>query len=516
MSSDSIKKRKIADEGSNNDDNGVDSDESSTAAMIAEMREHMMCMKNKMDGMQSEMDGMKSRLSRMDELEKKCQQQEEKFNILEERCDSLQRSVEILSKESTWEYSAPPIPTSHWTGLGFDEEYIEDMLELAIGIKRYTCELRSGKYHEISLGEETQEDNLNGGRIMQFDDLLLPHWKELANAIQLSPSNAFESKVFTLQNVQLTSSVTDVLIPAFKGKLHELFLENNEFVDIHKGAEFIVTCIQSNPQMKEFCLVNNQLETTVNASSVLDAVISHPSINCIRLENCLGGENINGYDALCSLLASNKTFSSMDLDRNNIHTGGRTALPDYIASNPPLKKLYFSGNKLNDNDAILIAKALKQNTNLQRVSLYDNDFTDIGKEALSKAIYDTTSLNSVYDCNHKCQIKMEDGSPVEGGLPSFCKNTYEKLSFKSISNPKWIRSRKIHYFLSLRHGEGSNVQHLNTEFEDDGEDSLKLAPKVLEAVYNHSNNESHDCRPPLSIMYEILRGWKMPELYGNR
>ena len=185
-------------------------------------------------------------------------------------------------------------------------------------------------------------------------------------------------------------------------------------------------------------------------------------------------------------------------------------------SNPPLKYLHLSGNKLNDEDVILIARALKQNTNLRSLHLYRNDFTDIGKEALFKAAYDTTSLNSVYNCNHSCQIKMEDGPPVGEGLPSFCKNGDEKLPYTSIFlNPKSIRSRKMHYILTSRHKEGSNVQHLNKEFMDE-EDSLKLAPKVLEAVYKHSNKKRDRRIPPLSIMYEILRGWKMPELYGNR
>jgi len=182
MSSDSTKKRRIAD--GSNDNIGLGSDEASTAAIIAEMKEHLMCMQNKMDGMQSEMDGMKSRLSHMDELEKKCQRQEGKCNILEDKCDSLQRSIEILNEENKWEYSAPPIPTSHWTSLDFDADYIDDMEELVKEIKSYASELRSGVYHEIDLGEETPEDNLNGGRILQYDDILLPHWRELANAIQ--------------------------------------------------------------------------------------------------------------------------------------------------------------------------------------------------------------------------------------------------------------------------------------------------------------------------------------------
>ena len=44
---------------------------------------------------------------------------------------------------------------------------------------------------------------------------------------------------------------------------------------------------------------------------------------------------------LRSLLASNKSFASIDLDSNNIETGGGTEIPDYLAKNPPLNSLYW-------------------------------------------------------------------------------------------------------------------------------------------------------------------------------
>ena len=512
MSSDSTKKRRIADEVSNNnDDNGVGIVGSSTTAIIAEMKEHMREMQNKMDGMQNEMNGMKSRLSRMDELEDKCQHQEEKCNTLEDRCDSLQRSIQILNKENKWEYSAPPIYTSHWTGLGFDEDYIDDMEALVKAIRNKTNIIREerGRMECITLGEES---NSNGaaGTLLQYDKVILPHWKELATALQLCQNNNIH---FTIQNVQLGTSLFSLLIPAFKGKLQDLFLDNNDFVNISEGIKFIAECMETNRQMKEFGLSNNQLESVDNVHLVLDAIISHPSINKVRLENCLGGD-MNSYDALCYLLASDKSFECVDFDRNNIQTQGGSAISDYISNNPPLENLLLSGNKLNDDDAILIAQALKQNTNLGWLHLYYNDFTDIGCQTLSKAVYNPTCLNSVYDCNHTCQIHL-DG--IDRDLPRWCNNS-------GVSNPKSKRRMKMHYILSLRHKERSNVQHLNLEFEDDDDEgglALKIVPKVLETVYKHSNTRrgpssvAHKLDHPLSIMYEILRGWKMPELYGN-
>ena len=505
------KKRKV----DSDDESGI-----SLAAVLAEMQE-MKSKLSRMDelesrciSMQNEMDGMKGRLSRMDELEKKCQQQEEKCNILEDRCDSLQRSIEILNKESTWKYSAPSIPNSHWTGLGFNAEYIECMDELVKEIRNTTITLRNGEYIEyVTFGEASSENGDDVVNVLQLDNLLLPHWREFTTALQLSPGNDIN---LTIQNVILSHSVISMLIPAMKGKLKHLFLDNNDlfWVDNREGIAFVIKCMEINRQMRNFYLTNNQLEGMENVSSVLNAVISHPSINRIRLENCLGGEEINGYDVLCSFLASSKQFDTIDFDRNNIHTRGGTTIPDYIKNNPPLKSLFLSKNKLNDDDAILIASALKNNTNLEHLYLDGNDITDIGKEALSKAVYDPTNLNTVYDCNHICEIETDC---LGTDLPQCCTNS--SISTK----PKAKRKDKIHYILSLRHREMSNVQHLNTEFdgdEDGDANSLKIVPKVLEAIHKYSKyqifSKKYDLDCPLSIMYEILRGWKMPELYDVR
>ena len=59
------------------------------------------------------------------------------------------------------------------------------------------------------------------------------------------------------------------------------------------------------------------------------------------------------------------------------------------------------------------------------------------------------------------------------------------------------------------------MYHLNLEFgnEDEDDDSLKLVPRVLESVHRYSYVYRPNTAQPLSIMYEILRSWKIPELY---
>ena len=98
---------------------------------------------------------------------------------------------------------------------------------------------------------------------------------------------------------------------------------------------------------------------------------------------------------------------------------------------------------------------------------------------------------------------------IHAALGAFSNNWFGHSS-------KANRGRKIYGLLSIRNREGINVQHLNSEFEDD---SLKLVPKVLESVHIYASglNYSKDCFVhPLSVMYEVLRSWKMPTLYENQ
>ena len=129
-------------------------DETTLAAILAEMKNHMSSVQNEMDDMrgrllsrmeelENEVNDMKSRLSHMDELESKCQAQGEKIIALEARCGCLERSTQILRKENKWKYSAPSIPTSYWIEQGFDEEYVECMESLLEQLEDSTIEFPS-------------------------------------------------------------------------------------------------------------------------------------------------------------------------------------------------------------------------------------------------------------------------------------------------------------------------------------------------------------------------------------
>jgi hypothetical protein len=297
--------------------------------------------------------------------------------------------------------------------------------------------------------------------------------------------------------MQLPSSVIHLLKPALKNNPMTFFLlDNTEFVNAREGIDFAIEVIQSNHNLKKFNWINNPITSMDDAQKLVEAIIRHPLIDSIRLENCLGGD-MNAYNVLRSLLASNKVFEHIDLESNNIRTGVGTDVPRFLAANFPLTNLYLAKNHLDDTDTIMIARALKRNTNLQHLRLAQNSITGIGRNALRDVIFDSTSLNAVADSNHSCHVEDLDG-----------------ITNIVNTSPQVNRGRKIYSLLSSRNREG-NVRHLDSEFEDD--DSLKLVPKVLESVHVYAGYRppATDYVHPLEIMYEILLSWKMPTLYEN-
>ena len=455
-------------------------DGTTMADILAEMQD-MKSKLSRMDEMQNEIDSMKGKLSQMDELVSKCKR-------LEERCGKLEK---LLSKD--WTYSAPDILDSYWEDQGFDEDYIASIGNFLGHIKEQTSRLRRGEeVTDISLGFD--DDTY----VLLHDDALLPHWTELANALQLYQGNDTYEVLFN--DMQLLTPIIDILAPGLKeNQLKTLSFNGIEF---HNDAiKFAMDVINANQHLTDISWENSLTDSREDARALALAIVSHPSIDSVRLENCFGVEGNIGYDVLCAMFGCGSGLDTIDLEGNNISTTGNcTAIPDYITRNTPLKSLYLARNNLNDEDAVLIAKALKHNDNLRTLRLQLNDLTNVGIDAIRKACYDPTSLNSVSDSNHTCSVQLP-------GIDNI-------LVYNNGCDDKLVNRRlKLYHLLSARNREGSNVYHLNLELDNE-DDSLVLVPRVLE--YIHSCSQSSDIVHPLSIMYEILGSWKMPALFERR
>ena len=95
-------------------------------------------------------------------------------------------------------------------------------------------------------------------------------------------------KPFTLSinNLQPSTSVIDLLKPVLKNKPIECFaLQNNSFVNVREGIEFAVEVMESNETIQRFYWTSNTINSMEDARHLVDSIISHPSIDQIRLEN---------------------------------------------------------------------------------------------------------------------------------------------------------------------------------------------------------------------------------------
>ena len=74
------------------------------------------------------------------------------------------------------------------------------------------------------------------------------------------------------------------------------------------------------------------------------------------------------------------------------------------------------------------------------------------------------------------------------------------------------QNRKLYELLSERNAESSNMRHLDAEFEEEA-CIIKLVPSVPECVKRLSVDGSRGASVPLSFFYELIRNWKIAELF---
>ena len=427
------------------------------------------------------------------ECREKCESLERKCGVLEARCDSLERSIQVLKKDVDWTYSAPGIPRSHWIEQGHGEDYAGKMEQLLCSIKENAEGMRKGDHHNCNCLYKV------GGQTTSHDDALLPHFEELADAIQVSSGIGY----VLMANIELSPTAINILFPAMEGKVTMIHIESKVFPaeDVVECYERIATSIRRNYSLKVLRLDSNRFPSYEQADLLIESIKDNRSIKQVQMQNCFNENSVNGCRALASLLTSGRPFEWLNFDRNGL--SGIDDVTAALATNSQIRVLGMSGNELSDRDAELIAQALKQNTNLQNLYLSRNYITAAGFETIQAVIYNPSSLNAMEACNHTCWIDcMERNDDYEGGNDSGL-------------TPQQRRRRKLYKMLSTRHVEGSNAFHLDAELS--GEPGIiKLVPRVLERVQQCSVDRSADSSLPLSLHFELMKSWKMPELYEHR
>ena len=345
------------------------------------------------------------------------------------------------------------------------------------------------------------------GTLILSDDVLDPHWEQLVNAIQLS------ERITTLElnNVELDQRTLQIIETSLclKG-IARFYLHGNQFRG-GEGVRFAINVLKSNRSVDTFRWYDNDFHSTEDACSLVDAVLEQPTIRNLVMTSLLSNEDINAYTPVQRLFggAGNGILLDVNLSSNGIKTNGDGCISDFLSTNPTLKVLYLIGNHLNDDDALHIAQALQSNSNLRYLNLEKNKLTANGRSAAyCQSIYGLyrsypseesmslieANLNTVSEANHTCKI---DGiTPREMFMNSRTKSA------------KWNRSKKLFYVLRRRHRKGCNITQLESEFS---EDCMGIVPHVLACVNTYSAD--YKLNKCLSVLFELTRNWKTPEMY---
>ena len=376
-------------------------------------------------------------------------------------------------------------------------------------MKDYTHEMRRGESMVILLMFSYENENAH----MIHDDILLPHWKEFADAlVHYEKFNHLEDyglECFAIRNVQLHQEVMDMLAPVLNTTTG---IKRLSFSRLNVGSEvmsFLADIIEHNSYIQGIVWSSNRVESLDDMRRFCKSIkksVSN-SLKSLGLNNCFNGNN---REMMRIVVDATSQLEELSMNNNGIGFVGATFIANWLASNPPLKELALTGNNLNDTDATLLANAMQPNKNLDRIYLANNNITAIGRRVLLESVFNVTSLNSCAASNHSCSILelTPDISKI---------NKYE--------GPPIIRAMKIFAMLSATDEGFFNTNYL-------GDVSYKLIPDVLrltqdftrrtpelsEAYFEQTGQRSADWDQldvdivPITSMFELLRGWAVPSL----
>ncbi|EJK74474.1 hypothetical protein THAOC_03846, partial [Thalassiosira oceanica] len=228
---------------------------------------------------------------------------------LDVRCSSLERSIQVLKKGINWTYSAPSIPCGHWIEQGYSVEYAAHMDECLRRIKTDAVDIWNGDEDCSCLDYEDQST-------IWHDNALFPHYKELADAIQLSD----DIREISIDNVELHPLALRVLCPAMEGKVTDIHMSHISFAgpDVVECYEIIAASIRRNHVLERLLWTDNHISSDDQADLLIKAVIDNHAIKYVEMKNCFNHSDANGCRALESLMTSGRPFNWLDFGRNGL------------------------------------------------------------------------------------------------------------------------------------------------------------------------------------------------------
>ncbi|EJK45220.1 hypothetical protein THAOC_36174, partial [Thalassiosira oceanica] len=415
-------------------------------------------------------------------------------NALKSEKKALKWSLKRLASkvQEGWEYPVAIQPDEYWHNKGYDDHTIEYLKKWFFGqLGEAVSRLEYGVCESVTVG------------FVNHDEDLMPHWDVLFRSFEhINPYG--EGMELCLQDIELNEEVMRQICHNIRRRnISQVSFKRIRFPNMRGAINDLGMALKS-PMLKYLEWSRNPLYNTEDMTLFTRALSQSNTIDELRF-TWNGNENthalLTGVDF--------SSYKALNFNCNSLQTNGRTDIPDLIAANPSLQELNLYRNRLNDDDAVLIAQALGGNSHLISLDMENNNIQERGMRALYEAVNDTSTLNALSDSNHSCNLQ---GLSEEFDL--------EAINWDSGSNgPYTNRMCKLHELMVERYcSVGGNVPHLNTEIR--GEDSVLLAPFVMESVVRRHDaflkwhNESSECS--LSLLYELVKDWKMAELFSFR
>ncbi|EJK69452.1 hypothetical protein THAOC_09290, partial [Thalassiosira oceanica] len=385
----------------------------------------------------------------------------------------------------------------YWQNKGYEDPDIECIKVVFLGkLKEAVSQLEHGVFESVSISHVYHNEDL------------VPHWNALFRSFKhINPHDEgveLNFRVIELDEDLMWEICHHILHKNIrKVSFSRTHFTNNGFPNLRGAIIELENALQS-PKLKSLSWYRNPIESVEDMNLFTQALSRSNAVDELTF-------TWNGNENAWALLSGVdfSTYKVLSLCGNDLLTNGRTDIPDLIATNSPLVELNLHNNRLDDDDAVLIAQSLGRNTYLRKLNVGRNNIQERGMRALYEAVNQTSSLNALSDSNHSCRLQ---------GLSK----DFDLHAINLESGPNGLfmnRMFKIHRVMveRCRNG-GGNVPHLNTEMV--GEDSVLLAPYLMESVvrrhdaFQKKYNESSECL--LGLLYELVKDWKMAELFSFR
>jgi len=447
------------------------------------------------------------------ELRQRCNELERINSEHEATIAQLQKSLgeaemkanrfEKMYRNEWWDYSLNLPSLDDLESFGYDETESEasNVLSFLRSLRELADDMRRGKL--------IKKIDLTQHAVVVLEEELLPYWGQFVDALaeykfvlDYRKADGFNLKI---DDIGLPSSFLDMLGDALQQThCNKLEFSSIDVVWEHvwSGCNFVIKCIQSNPTLQTLDWDLNSFGESSDMDLLYTTINNHTSLHHLSFCDCTRDYRTALSDIFRKL--TSKSLRGLFLAGNYLSNLRPTDISRFLAANPRLKRLDLSRNPLSRQDIIYISDALKHNTNLRRLDIEDMD-VELGN--LSFVIFDDSSMNAAYATNHYCKIETTDSSD------SF-------HMFNRYNHPKYNMRKKIYYVLSKRHQSRENASCFDSEGID-----IKHLPNILAILKPYSEHyleagefptrkrESIEVEP-LSIVYEIMRGWRMPELYN--